>query len=108
MARRTGKRSASPTDECQCAICKNNLSFGLPEHLLAQIKTGNVVIFAGAGTSTENKDHAADTFYDIIAHKVGLEDRTVPFDKLMSLFCGRRPHRADSGNQRTLQLFYIV
>jgi hypothetical protein len=60
----------------------------MPHHLIDQIKSGNVVIFAGAGISTENKEHSVDTLYQVIAHEVGSKD-DLPFDKLMSLYCAQ-------------------
>jgi NAD-dependent SIR2 family protein deacetylase len=95
MARQTSKSSNAPENECEGAPCKDALPFDVPNHLLEQISSGNVVLFAGAGISTENKVHSVDLFYEVIAHELGLTDTTLPFDKLMSLFCSRPDGRIE-------------
>ena len=40
--------------EYECVFCKNN-DFEVPEDIIAEIKKENVVIFAGAGISTEGR-----------------------------------------------------
>ncbi|MEI9416264.1 SIR2 family protein [Mesorhizobium sp. Cs1321R2N1] len=47
---------------------------------------GKVAIFAGAGISTENRDHCRDTFYDQIRHEIGASG-DLDFPSLMSLYC---------------------
>jgi NAD-dependent SIR2 family protein deacetylase len=71
---------------CGCAYCKNDNTFEKPKHLIDELVAGNVVVFAGAGISTENRDHAKDTFYDKIAHEIGQKD-AVSFPKLMERYC---------------------
>jgi hypothetical protein len=53
-------------DECACAICCNEKDFDFPEHLLDKIASGDVVIFAGAGISTENRSYCQSTLYEQI------------------------------------------
>ncbi|WP_271623767.1 hypothetical protein [Bradyrhizobium sp. CCBAU 11430] len=43
--------------ECVCATCASEKDFDFPEHLLDKITSGDVVVFAGAGISTENRAH---------------------------------------------------
>jgi hypothetical protein len=56
--------------------------------LINELVEGNVVVFAGAGISTENRDHARDTFYDKIAHEVGQKD-IISFPELMEKYCNQ-------------------
>src|SRR5215212_4806297 len=72
---------------CECAICRNDKLFTVPEHLIEQIVAGNVVVFAGAGISTEAKDKARQTFYETIAHEIGASDLSFP--RLMSQYCSQ-------------------
>ena len=53
--------------ECMCAICRNNKDFIFPKQLLEEVKKRNVVIFAGAGISTESRTVFPSTFYENIA-----------------------------------------
>lgn len=88
MARRTPskKRSGIHPNDCVCAICSNNKSFTPPSHLIEKLSQGEVVLFAGAGISTENKTYCRSTFYEEIQADLGLTDE-LPFPELMSKFC---------------------
>jgi NAD-dependent SIR2 family protein deacetylase len=74
--------------ECECVYCRTKKPFVAPDHLIEQIVAGNVVIFAGAGISTENKDYATTTLYEEIAHELG-DDSGASFPALMSRYCSR-------------------
>lgn len=68
----------SGSAKCVCEICKNNKDFDLPKQLLEAFRSGDVVIFAGAGVSTEGKTILPYTFYDEIAGDVGIEAKDGP------------------------------
>lgn len=70
---------------CECAYCRNKKPFVIPAHLLDAIKSGNVVVFAGAGISTEDRTYAQHTLYDQISRELGRKD--VSFPALMSEYC---------------------
>jgi NAD-dependent SIR2 family protein deacetylase len=72
---------------CECALCGNDKQFTVPEHLIEQIAKGNVIVFAGAGISTEAKDKAQHTFYEAIAHELGIDGLSFP--SLMSRYCSQ-------------------
>lgn len=79
----------------KCETCKHNHDFILPDHLVEDLYAGNIVIFAGAGISTENKSVFPYTLYDDIRSELGISPETrVSFARLMSRFCaepnGRR------------------
>lgn len=78
---------------CECAHCKDKRSFILPKHLLDAFNSRNVVIFAGAGISTENKTYAQHTLYESISNKLGVSD--ISFPKLMTQFCNLPDGRAN-------------
>ncbi|HUZ91829.1 MAG TPA: hypothetical protein VMU78_08015, partial [Methylocella sp.] len=73
-------------DGCRCAYCKNETQFDIPSHLIEELQNNNVVVFAGAGISTENRDYAKDTFYDTIAHELNTNDKR-SFSEIMEAYC---------------------
>jgi hypothetical protein len=40
---------------CGCNLCSKEKPFTSPEHLTSKIVAGEVVLFVGAGISTENR-----------------------------------------------------
>jgi NAD-dependent SIR2 family protein deacetylase len=76
--------------KCACWICRNNKDFVFPKQLLEEVKKRNVVIFAGAGISTESRTVFPSTFYENIATELGVSlDKAPDFSNLMSKFCKR-------------------
>lgn len=79
---------------CECAICKDQKPFVMPEEILDAAKNGELVLFCGAGISTENKSVLPFSFYKEIQEELGITDNTLPFSKLMQMYCdlpnGRR------------------
>lgn len=72
--------------ECECAVCSKEKPFVAPEHLLSQIAAGNVVLFVGAGISTENRTYCQHTFYDEVRAELKISERP-SFPELMSTYC---------------------
>jgi hypothetical protein len=54
--------------------------------LIDKLSSGEVVLFCGAGISTENKTYCQSTFYEEIQADLGIAE-TLPFPELMSKFC---------------------
>src|SRR5207249_9303668 len=50
-------------DSSTCVMCRNRREFVVPDHLLKQLTKRDVVIFAGAGVSTETSTVFPWTFY---------------------------------------------
>jgi hypothetical protein len=75
-----------PPKNCGCAYCRNEKIFVPPEHLLETIAAGEVVLFAGAGISTENTTYCQSTFYDEVRAELKLSDNP-PFPELMTKYC---------------------
>lgn len=55
---------------CNCAICKNNKPFTMPEDIVKATIEENLVLFCGAGISTENKMVMPYTFYSGIMNEL--------------------------------------
>jgi NAD-dependent SIR2 family protein deacetylase len=75
---------------CDCEYCKNNLAFTLPQEVINATISGNLVVFAGAGISTESHNVFKETFYEEIFNDLKLDPSIkVDFPTLMSLFCNQ-------------------
>jgi hypothetical protein len=78
-------------EKTDCAFCRNFHDFEIPGHLLNQLKQGNLVVFAGAGISTETSTAFGFKFYDQIRAELRLApENTPPFPVVMSMYC-RQP-----------------
>jgi len=85
---------------CGCESCQNKLPFDLPTEIIEATIEGNLVIFAGAGISTETKKIFKDTLYeDILAELKEKPENELDFPSLMSLFC----NTTINGRQKLLQ-----
>lgn len=75
-------------NNCDCALCKNNHAFDLSEDLVNEFINGNVVLFVGAGVSTENRNVLKFTFYDEIISE--LKDvGKLSFPEVMEKYCSK-------------------
>lgn len=72
---------------CDCIVCRNNHNFTIDKVLLDEILNGKVVLFAGAGISTESKTVLKNTFYDQIVDEIGAAKGSFP--ELMEAYCKR-------------------
>lgn len=73
---------------CECESCKNNLPFTLPEEIIEATVTGNLVIFAGAGISTETKSIFKKTLYeDVLTDLENPPQEELDFPSLMTRYC---------------------
>lgn len=73
--------------KCECAICKNNKPFDMPKEIIEATAKGDLVLFCGAGISTEGKNVLPFSFYSSVQEELGLEDKTISFSKLMQKYC---------------------
>ena len=79
-----------------CEICKNFHEFDLPEHLIQEILSNNVVLFAGSGISTEDRRVFPYTFYEDIRRELGMpEAEDISFSELMTRYCTQPNGRAN-------------
>jgi len=75
--------------DCECAICKNNKPFELPKEILEAVSSNNLVLFCGAGISTEGKNVLPYSFYTSIKEELGITDDTISFSQLMQQYCNK-------------------
>ena len=74
-------------ENCACEFCRRNKSFQAPSELLDAFLEGTIVIFAGAGISTEAKGVMPNTLYTEINHALGNKNSDQAFPDLMEDFC---------------------
>lgn len=79
---------------CECTVCKEQKPFVMPKEILDAAQNGELVLFCGAGISTENKSVLPFSFYKEVQQELEITDNTLPFSKLMQMYCdlpnGRR------------------
>ena len=68
---------------CECEICRLKKPFSMPEQLTDQYIEGNLVIFAGAGISTESDEVLKETLYERLSWKYDNKDYHLDFPQLM-------------------------
>ena len=73
--------------DAECQICKNEKPFDLPQDIVDAIKRENLVIFAGAAISTENKLVYPFSLYEQIKNELKIKSYNGPFSELMSEYC---------------------
>lgn len=75
-------------NNCECIICSNNLPFEMPNEIIESLIKGDLVLFAGAGISTETKSIFKTTLYEDILQELELENESdISFPELMSKYC---------------------
>lgn len=79
----------SHTANCKCEDCLRNLAFSIPIHLAEDFVAGKVVLFAGAGISTENKNIGPNRIIDEVAHALKNKNKAATFAELSEKFCQR-------------------
>lgn len=78
-----------------CEICRLRVPFVLPEHLCEEFAKANVVIFAGAGVSSESELVLKNTLYHHIAEELQEADTNLVFPDLMEKYVERPNGRLD-------------
>src|SRR5215510_5962401 len=81
--------------EPECDICKDELPFELPEHLLRAAEHSRLVIFAGAGISTERTSVFPSSFLQDIKDDLNSSRSDLTFPEAMSMFCERPDGRSE-------------
>lgn len=75
------------SDNCECEFCNRNKSFEAPSELLDAFLDGSVLLFAGAGISTEAPGVMPNTLYTEIGYILGDAAKDRAFPDLMEDFC---------------------
>ena len=75
-----------------CFQCLNNRDFILPEDIIQAVINKNLVLFCGAGISTESKKVMPYTFYTDVFEELKKDNKVnvrddLSFSSLMSLYC---------------------
>ncbi len=73
--------------QCECEFCNRKKRFSAPMELVDLFIKGDVVLFAGAGVSSEAKGLLPDTFYEKISYEIGHNELTRPFPDVMEEYC---------------------
>lgn len=84
-------------NNCQCYMCGTYQKFEMPKEIIESVKNKELVIFCGAGISTESNTVWPTSFYtDILTYLTNeyhLElDTNITFSELMSKFCKKVPN----------------
>src|SRR5258706_2358434 len=102
------KKHFEEHDPTKCIFCKNNLDFELPGDLLADLKDGNIVLFAGAGISTESNYVYPESFYETIKAELNTsEGEDIAFPELMERYSVQPNGRAKLLRQIKQRFDYI-
>lgn len=73
--------------DCKCVVCATRLAFDLPPEIVDACMARELVLFAGAGISTESRLVLPGTFYDEIRYDLGVKATDSPdFPELMGQF----------------------
>lgn len=81
---------------CECVYCKNMKDFEMPKEIIEAVKNENLIIFAGAGVSTESKNVFNFTLYEDILNELNLDwNENLTFSKLMSKYCEKPNGRSN-------------
>jgi NAD-dependent SIR2 family protein deacetylase len=94
------KSNQKELTEAEGLICKSHHPFSMPEEIIEAVIQGKLVIFAGAGISTENRNVFRYSLYKDILDDLGIEKRqNISFSNLMSEFC-----KQPNGRSKLLQM----
>ena len=94
------KKLEADTPNCNCSICRNKLPFAFPTEIIEAAKNEDLVVFAGAGVSTESKQVFKFTLYEQLCDELGIaNNQGIDFPSLVSKYCTQI-----NGRQKFLQL----
>jgi len=89
------KNHKSKEEKLSCEVCAKKLPFRLPQAIIDSCIKGKLVIFAGAGISTERDFVFPYTFYDDVRDELKIKkNKNLSFAKLMSAYCKQPNGRA--------------
>lgn len=91
-----------------CILCESDIDFEVSNTLLHQIVNNDVVIFAGAGVSTERKNCFDSSFYSDICQNIGVNphNSTFSFSDIMSKFVRQTKGKKELLNQILYRIEY--
>lgn len=59
----------------------------MPEEIIDAVANGDLVLFCGAGISTENRLVLPMTFYESVKEELGIDNKDISFSDLMEIYC---------------------
>ena len=93
MPNALGLRKGAPMSEqprpCDCEFCRDEHDFTVGDEFMDEMLSGRVVVFAGAGVSTESRRVLRWTLYDEVAAQLKLREANLSFPDLMARFEGQ-------------------
>ena len=92
---------------CNCYYCRTYKPFTMPQTIIDQAKAGNLVLFCGAGISTESQTVMPHTFYTDIKEELGIVDNNISFSDLMQQYCQQENGRIKLVERIKQRLDYI-
>lgn len=72
---------------CACEMCKNHIPFEMPADIVESACLGDLVLFCGAGISTESKKVLPHSLYMEILSDLGYKDTSMSFSAVMQRYC---------------------
>jgi hypothetical protein len=92
---------------CHCAFCLRKKEFAAPSELVNLFVEGNIVLFAGAGISTEANGIMPNSFYDTIRYIISDDNPDRPFPDVMEAYCNTPAGRIGLIEEITDRFNYI-
>jgi hypothetical protein len=81
--------AVSDGEACVCPCCRHDVDFDLDPFLVEELVNNNVVVFAGAGVSTERALSAPHSLHTALAADLGLEDTSTAFPDVAETLSNR-------------------
>jgi len=78
-------KHSAPAPDHQCLECGYDTNISIPDRLVEDCHAGRLLLFVGAGASTESHNVMPRTFYDVVADRVGTSG-DLAFPDLMTKF----------------------
>ncbi len=92
--------------DCECALCANNKPFDMPKEIIDAVVKEDLVLFCGAGVSTEKKSVLPYSFYSNIQEELGITE-DLSFCDLMQKYNDRPNGRRNLLKKIKERLKYI-
>jgi hypothetical protein len=67
-------KHSPPAPDHQCLECGYDTNVPIPDRLVEDCHAGKLLLFVGAGASTESHNVMPRTFYDVVADRVGTSE----------------------------------
>jgi len=102
------RQDPKQSSEEYCEICKNHHDFILPADLFEALINHELVLFAGAGISTESRNVFPVTLYeDILSEIDHSHKKEISFSKAMTEFCKNRGDRREIIDRIMTRINYV-